>query len=126
MFLRRLTFANPLPLPHGHTLLEDGLVANPSMTIVPGTFDGDGVADGDIARDGIVDVDICLTSATAVPGWPVFRSIDRGLTWRQWGNFATSINRQTLFWHRGGVYLMGSLKPAHSDKCGAQHTLTLS
>ena len=122
-----LTFANPLPLPHGHKVLEDGLVTNPSMTIVPGTFDGDGdgVADGDIDGDGTVDVDIYLASATAVPGWPVFRSIDNGLTWQRWGNFATSINRQTLFWNRGGVYLMGSLKPAHSDKWGAISYLIL-
>lgn len=112
-----ITFANPLPLPNGAVITTAGLIANPTLTIVPGEFDGDGdgVADGDVDGDGQVDNNVYLANASGGEGgWKVWRSIDQGKTWERWAKFGVNLNRETLFWHDGSVYLMGTLK--HPDE----------
>ncbi len=107
-----LTFANPLPLPNGVVIDTSSLVSNPTMTIVPGEFDadGDGQGDGDVDGDGTAENDVYLANVSGVPQWKVWRSLDAGQTWERWAKPSVNLNRQTLFWHDGAVYLMGWLK----------------
>lgn len=108
-----MTFANPLPLPaEGAAVAVSGGIFNPTMTVVPGEFDGDedGYGDGDLDRDGTKDVDVYLAAASGVQFWRVWRSLDEGETWEDFARFDVNLNRQSLFWHRGSVYLMGWVK----------------
>ena len=110
----QLTFANPLPLPSNGVRIVMGnkQVFNPTMTIIPGDFDadGDGFGDGDLNRDGAPEVNVYLAAATGARLWKVWRSLDEGETWESWGKPIVNLNRQTLFFHNGGVYLMGWVK----------------
>lgn len=108
----RLYFGNPLPIPLGVEIARAGLIANPSLTVIPGSFDGDedGFADGDIDQDGVVDGDVYLADCSGVSQWKVWRSVDQGRTWERWSKPSMNINRQTIFWHQGSVYVMGWIK----------------
>ena len=91
-----------------------------AVDVMPGDFDGDGDGkpDGDLDGDGVVDTDFYLAHGSGNI-WKVWRSADGGKTWEMWAKFGVNINYETLFYHQGGVYLMGRLKRPEGDAKGA-------
>ena len=87
-----LKFANPLPVPGNVIVSETAYpgaqaVFNPSLIILP---------DGDY-----------LANCSMRGHCPTFRSSDRGLTWKLVSDPGLPLSFQSLFEHRGNLYLLG-------------------